>query len=84
MVWVVRYEDLPAGDRTTTLWDDADAARKDVCSCIIDDINSNGWDFNDPYAFNIAKQIQDAVQQNQYELAIDLWNDWASTTNSDI
>lgn len=83
MVWIVDYEDMNSGDTATTVWRNEEAARKDVCANIINDIN-DGWDFSDQHSFDTAKQIEEAIQKKRYELAISLWNDWSSTYDAGI
>lgn len=84
MVWIVTYDDTNNGDHSTTVWDNRDAAYKDVCANIIDDINQNGWDFSDLATFSAAQDIENHIKAQEWVQAVERWNDWSATYDAGV
>jgi hypothetical protein len=77
MVWILTWENPTDGETAVTVWDTDNAARKQACSEIQDDI-LNGWDMTDYEAASQAKLINDAIARCNYSRAMEYYNEWQS------
>jgi hypothetical protein len=82
-IWLVRYHDTNDGTVCVTLWDTRVGAYMDVCAAIIDDINTD-WDFNNVAAVTAARSIEDFIRLQQWEDAVECWNEWSDQNNIGI
>jgi hypothetical protein len=75
MVWVLTWENPSDCETTITTWDNEKAARKQACSEIQDDIQSN-WDMSDFDCAQQAQMINNCIEQGRYDRAMEYYNEW--------
>lgn len=73
-VWTVEWSFPSNCDSGVTVWDSEDAANKQACTEILDDVQN--WDFSDSDVKDCAKRINDYVANGDLKAAVREYNDW--------
>lgn len=81
-VWVKQWNLPSEGEHNITLWAKEQDALRSTCDEIEDSITNN-WDMDDEDQSFFAEEIQSLIQSKHYRSAINKWNEYQDSYNSD-